>query len=266
VDPFTRFLEDLERSRPAGADRGPENLVVVRSVASTNQLARELVAEYEREAQHLHPVLILAWEQRGGRGRQGRSWTSPAGLGIYATRLVEIEDLSVLQSLPLLVAVGLCRGLAPHLPVPCRLKWPNDLIVETANGRRKIGGILIESLVRPGEGAAAIIGFGINHGHAAEDLPETGVSLRLLHSPAALATVIWGVIDALERELRHLGDTAYAAAQYRDQTLHQPGERITCRVGDGVIEGRFRGFDEHGRLLLERDGEEVVLTAGEVIE
>jgi BirA family biotin operon repressor/biotin-[acetyl-CoA-carboxylase] ligase len=269
VDSFISYVADLDRLRPTGADRGPENLVVVCTVGSTNQLARDIVAEYEREAQELHPLLILAHEQSGGRGRQGRIWRSAAGKGIYATRVLAVDDLELLQSLPLLVGVGLCRGLAPHLPAPCRLKWPNDLIVETAEGRRKIGGILIEALIRPGEsaaGAAAIIGFGINHGQQAGELPETGTSLRLLAGDGSLAQLTWDLVGSLERELRHFGDVPYAVAAYRGLSLHRPGDAISARVGDGAVQGRFVAIDERGRLVLDRDGEELRLTAGEVIE
>jgi BirA family biotin operon repressor/biotin-[acetyl-CoA-carboxylase] ligase len=269
---FDAYLKDLERARPAHEDpedRGPENLVVLRRISSTNRIAREVVAEYEREAQHLYPLLVLAFEQTGGRGRQGRAWSSPAGQGVYATRVLTVDDVELLQSLPLLVGIGLCRGMARHLPAPCRLKWPNDLIVETPEGRRKIGGILIEALVRPGpsqdQSAAAIIGFGLNHG-ATDELPETGTSVRRLGGDAALADFTWEVIAGLERELRHLGDLPYAVAAYRELSIHRPGDAISARVGDTVVEGRFTGFDERGRLLLDRDGEEMRLTAGEVIE
>jgi BirA family biotin operon repressor/biotin-[acetyl-CoA-carboxylase] ligase len=266
VASFSGYLADLERSQPASGELRPENLVAVCCISSTNHLAREIVSEYEREAQPLQPTLILAYEQSGGRGRQGRSWSSPPGKGVYATRVLATGDVEVLQTLPLLVGVGLCRGISPHLPVACRLKWPNDLVVETADGRRKIGGILIEALVRPGEGAAALIGFGVNHGHEASDLPGNATSAQLLGDRSSLTAWTWDLVAALERELRHLGDVDYAVAAYREHSVHQPGELITARVGDGVVEGRFIGFDERGRLLLDRDGEELRLTAGEVIE
>ncbi|HEY2739432.1 MAG TPA: biotin--[acetyl-CoA-carboxylase] ligase [Thermoanaerobaculia bacterium] len=266
--PFTKYLADLERSRRESGNPGPENLVAVCSISSTNHLAREVVAEYEREAQALQPTLILAYEQSGGRGRQGRSWSSPAGKGLYGTRVLAVADVEALQTLPLLVGVGLCRGLSLHLPAPvaCRLKWPNDLVVETAEGRRKIGGILIEALVRPGEGASALIGFGINHGHQASELPDNGTSAQLLGDRSSLTHWTWDLVAALERELEHLGDVAYAVAAYREHSVHRPGEPITARVGDSVVEGRFTGIDERGRLILDRDGEELRLTAGEVIE
>jgi len=268
VDPFTRYLAELDRARPEG-ERRPENLVVVRRVSSTNQLARAIVADYESEAQDLHSLLILALEQSGGRGRQGRSWSSPEGKGVYATRVLSVRDIELLQSLPMLVGLGLCRALSPHLPVPCRLKWPNDLVVETSAGRKKIGGILIEALIHPGEGAAVIIGFGVNHSHEGEDLPETGTSLRSLGGPGAevpLVELTWDLVTGLERELDRLEDTASAVESYRELSVHRPGDAISCRVGEQVVEGTFLGFDDRGRLRLDRHGEEILVASGEVIE
>jgi len=264
---FERYVEGLEQRR---RDRpGPENLVVLPSVASTNSLARSVITEYQNEEQTLYPLLVLALEQTGGRGRQGRSWSSPRGKGVYATRVLQVADPALLQTLPLLAGIFLCRALSRHLPTPCRLKWPNDLLVETPAGRRKIGGILIEALVHSGEPSTAIIGFGINHGHDESDLPEAGTSLRLLAGgvpPPSLGKLAWDLVVALERELEHLGDVPYAVAAYREHTVHRPGDALSCRVGDKVVEGRFLGFDERGRLLLESGGEELSLAAGEVIE
>jgi BirA family biotin operon repressor/biotin-[acetyl-CoA-carboxylase] ligase len=271
VDPLTRHLAELDRARSEGRGR-PENLVVVRRVDSTNQLARSIVADYESEAQDLHPLLILALEQTGGRGRQGRSWASPAGKGVYATRVLSMRNPELLQALPMLTGLGLCRALSRHLPVPCRLKWPNDLVVDTAAGRKKIGGILIEALVHPGEGAAAIIGFGVNHSHGDEDLPnllETATSLRRLGGPGAgisLAELTWDLVNGLERELTHLEDLAYAVEGYRELSVHRPGDVLSCRMGEQIVEGTFLGFDERGRLRLNCGEEEILVASGEVIE
>jgi BirA family transcriptional regulator, biotin operon repressor / biotin---[acetyl-CoA-carboxylase] ligase len=257
------FQELLERSRRGG---GPENVVILSEVGSTNALARAVATHYQSEDEKLRPLVLLAFEQTGGRGRQGRSWSSPAGKGAYVTRVIEAADPGLLQTLPLLVGVGLCRALSAHLPVPCRLKWPNDLLVEVAGERRKIGGILIEALVRPGESSLGLIGFGVNLFHDAEDLPETGTSLRLLGGNGSLADLTWDLVEGVEAELTHLGDHAYAVASYRPLSVHQPGERIVCRLGDSVIEGTFAGFDETGRLLLDSDGRRIPVAAGEVIE
>ncbi len=262
---FERYVEGLERRR--GRRGLPENLVVLPSVASTNALARSIIAEYQNEGQTLHPLLVLALEQSGGRGRQGRSWSSPRGKGVYATRVLQVANPALLQTLPLLVGIGLCRALSQHLASPCRLKWPNDLLVEVGGERRKIGGILIEASVRPGEEAIAIVGFGVNYLHGTADLPENATSLGLLNGDvASLEDLTWDLVEGVETELTHLGDSAYAVERYRAVSIHQPGEKIVFRAGDSVTEGTFQGFDETGRLLLDRGGEIVALAAGEVIE
>ncbi|HSS48642.1 MAG TPA: biotin--[acetyl-CoA-carboxylase] ligase [Thermoanaerobaculia bacterium] len=268
---FERYMAGLRARREGpghrGLSGGPENLVVLPRVDSTNTLARAIVAEYQNEAQTLHPLIVVALEQTDGRGRHGRSWSSPAGKGVYATRVLQVEDAGLLQTLPLLAGVGLCRALGPLLPVPCRLKWPNDLLVEVEGQRRKIGGILIEAAVRPEEPTLALVGFGVNVFHDAADLPETATSVRLLGGKAgSLEDFTWDLVEGLEAELAHLGDTDYAVESYRALSIHRPGEPIVCRVGESVTTGTFMGFDALCRLLLESEGRVVPIASGEVIE
>jgi biotin-[acetyl-CoA-carboxylase] ligase BirA-like protein len=267
---FGRYLAEIDRLRWQGGLHGPDDLVVLASTASTNKIARDVVADYESEGIDLHPFLVLAFEQSAGRGRQGRAWSSPRGRGVYATLVLPVADPDLLGELPLLVGVGLCRALAPHLPWPCRLKWPNDLVVEGGGpGWRKIGGVLIETMVRSGEPPVALVGFGVNHGHLPEDLPRGATSLSLERGEerphASLAELTWDLVAGVERELTHLGQPGYAVAAYRAQSVHHPGERIVFHRDGDVVEGTFKGFDDHGLLRLERGGEELRLSAGEVI-
>ena len=271
VEDFERYVAGLQRRRERRG--GPENLVILPTVGSTNAIARAIATEYQNEAQTLHPLVVLALEQTGGRGRQGRSWSSPQGKGVYATWVLRVEDPGLLQTLPLLAGVGLCRALAPHLPVPCRLKWPNDLVVEMAGERRKIGGVLIQAAVRPGEGTLALIGFGVNFSQSTADLPDNATSVRILRgaggpaeSRESLADFTWDLVLGLEAVLAHAADGAWAVESYRALSIHQPGERIVCRIGEDEITGTFLGFDEFGRLLLDSGGRLVPLTSGEVIE
>lgn len=259
MDTFGRYLEEIERLRPAGVPA--QNLVVLAEVDSTNSIARKIINEYEIEEQPMRPLLILAREQHSGRGRQGRAWASPAGKGVYATRVVSVDDPAVLQTLPLLAGVGLSRGLGPHVFSPCRLKWPNDLLVE----EKKIGGILIESMIHSEGQSRAIVGFGVNVEHGREDLPERGTSIRLLGREGSVEELTWSLVEGLEGELAHLGEMDYAAASYRELSVHRPGDRISCRVGESVVEGTFVEIDDQGRLVLESAGRELRLASGEVL-
>ncbi|HEX5759426.1 MAG TPA: biotin--[acetyl-CoA-carboxylase] ligase [Thermoanaerobaculia bacterium] len=272
---FAAYLEELLARRPRRPAR-ELNLIVLERADSTNLLARRIVAEYEREESLAPPALILAFEQTGGIGRQGRSWASPPGKGVYATLGLQLRPAAALPTLPLLAGVGLCRALAPYLAAPCRLKWPNDVRV----GGRKVGGVLAESRVRAaaesrlrlaeeggGGEATAIVGFGVNLAHGREDLPVgVGTSLTLEGGgDVSLPELTWALVDGVLAELADFGDVAAAVARYRAASEHVEGDRLRCRTEAAEIEGTFRGFDEVGRLCLEVDGEERRLAAGEVL-
>jgi BirA family biotin operon repressor/biotin-[acetyl-CoA-carboxylase] ligase len=257
---FAGYLEELTRARPE-LPGGPLELVALERTGSTNTLARRIAAEYEKEDMDIPPFLIVALEQTAGRGRQGRTWASPRGKGVYATLVRRVAPAAALSTLPLLVGVGLCRALDRLLPVPCRLKWPNDVRVEG----RKIGGVLIETRLRH-DPVSALIGFGVNQTHGRADLPE-GVGTSLALEGAAevpLATLTWELVWSVDQELAHFGDAEYAVAAYRERSEHAPGDRLLYRDANGEVEGTFLGFDERGLLRLEVAGRERRLTSGEV--
>jgi BirA family biotin operon repressor/biotin-[acetyl-CoA-carboxylase] ligase len=261
VRELSTYLRDLG---PAGAlDR-----VVAARIDSTNLLARRAVAAYLAEEGEPPAFLVLALEQSAGRGRQGRAWSSPAGRGVYATRVLAVRSHEELRTLPLLVAVGLAVGLDDLIGSGrCRLKWPNDLLV----GGRKIGGILIEAMPLGPRAWIALAGFGVNHAPAAvSGWPEGATSLAEEAGGGAplppLGEVARRLLAAVEAELGHLGETAYAGQAYRDLSAHRTGDRLRCRTGDGVLAGTVLGFDDGGLLRLEVDGREVLLGAAEVVE
>ncbi len=210
------------------------------------------------------PVLaIVAREQTAGRGRQGRTWVSESDVGIYATIVRPVAAGSCLQTLPLLVAIGLARSLR-DLGCEVGLKWPNDLLVDG----KKLGGVLIETLSRPDETVVAIIGFGINHGHRDDQLPTpVSTSLRLQVEPLPdLPTVVGAVLRGVDAELSHLGDIPYARERYEELSIHDRGEQLRFTMGGQEIEGTFLGFDERGFLRLEVSGREKILASGEILE
>lgn len=269
---FDDFRTQILDARPPGT--GPENLVVLDRVDSTNRLAARLVRDYLDESLPPPAVLLLTCEQTGGRGRQGRVWASPRGVGLYATHVLETVGPDALASLPLLAVVGLARGLRSWLGDRCGIKWPNDLVV----GGRKIGGVLIEVVSR-GEGEAqALVGFSANHGGVKPPVPQATTLLRELteltadraepqkSEPPSLGQFVWTLVAGVERELEHLEDVSRAIRRYRELSVHSEGERLACQLGGDTVEGTFRGFDERGFLLLETAVGMQQLTAGEVVE
>ena len=107
------------------------------------------------------PRVVVAGEQTGGRGRQGRNWYSPTGKGLYVSYLFypdwNAEFSPFLNMMSALSVICAIREYAGNLPA-LRIKAPNDILV----GGRKVGGVLSELSSLSNRIQWAIIGIGIN--------------------------------------------------------------------------------------------------------
>ena len=145
---------------------------------STNKEAHTLA---ERGA--ASGTLVYAEEQTGGRGRQGRTWHSPAGTGLYCTLIVRPKQARkfwpILTHVASIALVDAIKELADQgllaLPPDVDIKWPNDVLLSG----KKCAGILLEALSDGADNAAALVGFGINvhKGSVPEDLSREAACL-----------------------------------------------------------------------------------------
>jgi BirA family biotin operon repressor/biotin-[acetyl-CoA-carboxylase] ligase len=212
----------------------------LRVTTSTNDRARELA-----QAGAPNGTLVTAAEQCAGRGRQGRTWSAPAGRAL----LMSLVFREVPPLLPLAAGVAVAEVAGPA----AGLKWPNDVLV----GGRKVAGILVEG--RPHEGWA-VLGIGLNVAIRVEDLPPelhaTAGTLGL--PPSELEPTLARVLAALERALA-LDDVAVLDAFRARDALR--GHEIAWADG----RGRAAGIDGAGRLVVELPGGgRTALGAGEV--
>jgi BirA family transcriptional regulator, biotin operon repressor / biotin---[acetyl-CoA-carboxylase] ligase len=209
----------------------------LRETTSTNERARELAA-----AGAPHGTLVTTGLQTAGRGRQGRTWTAPAGRALLMSLVLRAFD----GLAPLRAGLAVAELAGPA----ARVKWPNDVLVDG----RKVAGILVEA--RPQEGWA-VLGIGINVALAADELPvETAGTLG--RSPRELEAALAEMLGHLGRWLEEPAGGVLAALRPRDALLDQP---VAWVDGEGVA----AGIDDGGALLVRRaDGGVVALDAGEV--
>ncbi len=225
-------------STPAGAALGRPRLHL-RHTDSTNSRARELA-----EAGAPHGTLVTASEQAAGRGRQGRTWTAPAGRGLLCSVVIREAP----RLLPLLAGVAVAEVVGDRAAV----KWPNDVLLEG----RKLAGILVEG--RPQE-RWAVVGMGVNVAVRESDFGSdlSGRVATLGLEPEAIEGVLGRLLDALERWLTASPQAVLAEVRRRD-TLR--GRQVRWAGG----EGRGEGIDDQGRLVVLTAGGAQVLEAGEV--
>ena len=205
------------------------HLVVCDVVDSTNDLAWE-------QALHGAPegTIVVADEQRLGRGRMGRKWLAPPGSGLLLSLVLRPPFTSARgHALTAMASVAVADTIRDHLAVPARIRWPNDIYV----GNRKLAGILVEGRTLA-TGATFVVGIGINVNLAPEEMPpevqQTAVSLSVACGKRLdrVELLCW-LMHALERWYRDLksNDTGRIANHWR-QLSSTLGHRVAL-VEDG---------------------------------
>lgn len=231
-------------------------------VGSTNDLARALA-----EGGAPHGTLVLAEEQTAGRGRGGRPWVSPAGLGVWMSMVARPAALPAPGLLPILVGLAAAEALDPFLrPAHAQVKWPNDLLVQG----RKLAGILCEGGWDGSRPAGVVVGIGLNVLHAPGDFPpevrDTATSLRIAAGWSPPRAEVAGalaaaVARALARPPAQLTGALLEALRRRD-ALEGRAVRVT---GAEPLSGTALGVNPAGALLLRTgDGRLRTVTAGTV--
>ena len=133
------------------------------SVDSTNNYIKRRAREGAPEG-----TVAIADAQTGGKGRLGRSFASPPGVGIYLSLLLRPEgDAADIQSLTANTAVAVSKAIEKTCGINPEIKWVNDLLL---NGR-KICGILCESEADDKGLHYVVIGIGLNVTNRTEDFP-----------------------------------------------------------------------------------------------
>jgi BirA family biotin operon repressor/biotin-[acetyl-CoA-carboxylase] ligase len=122
--------------------------------------------------------VAIAGEQSSGRGRNGRTWTAPAGASLlmsvgFTPTWLPPEHAWRLGAIVSLAMAEAAEEVARIAAGTVRLKWPNDLVMVDAGGGavRKVGGVLGETSGLGTNGAQAVIGIGINVDWTREAFP-----------------------------------------------------------------------------------------------
>lgn len=218
------------------------------TLSSTNEHVRELAEDGWPEG-----TVVLAEEQTAGKGRGGRKWHSPPGVGLYFSVLLKPQLPPEKTPLVTLVAaVAAARGLR-DCGSEGAIKWPNDLIL----GGRKIGGILADSRLRAGTPPEVVLGIGLNVNHLEEhfppDLAARAGSIRMHGgAPADRTTLLTRVLIRLDEAYAAL--TAGGEAGLLDAFLAlcpmAKGRTVTVTGEDEAFTGETMGLTPLGSLRV----------------
>ncbi len=242
-------------------------------LGSTNDVVRDWLADGTPEV-----CVAVAGEQSAGRGREGRTWVAAPGAalllsaGFRPTWLAadRVWRLPALVSLAMAHAAEDAAGLAPGT---VRLKWPNDLVIETAArpAVRKLAGVLGESVGLGTDDPRVVVGIGINgtwrRGEFPADLADTMTSLSDASDdrPVDLDHLLDGFLARLEAAVGSLREDRFDAADWVARQV-TTGRDVALQASDGRVDiVRALGVDDRsGALMVDGERGERPVYSGEI--
>jgi BirA family biotin operon repressor/biotin-[acetyl-CoA-carboxylase] ligase len=254
--PAPRGARDLHPARVlelCRTSRLARTVVLFDSADSTNAVAMEAASRGAPEG-----LLVIAEEQRRGKGRKSRTWSSVKGKSLTFSLLLRpacrVEGLTAIFALAAVKALG-------RVAKDVGIKWPNDVLI----GGRKAAGILAEA-----KGDAVVIGMGLNVNERPEELPAgvspPAVSLamtlgRNLDRGRLLARIV-GTFEKLYVRFEREGFASFRR-EIEDRLLYV-GSAVTVETGEAKLEGGLLGITDDGYLRLAVAGEERIVSAGDL--
>ncbi len=229
---------------------------VVQETGSTNAdlLARAAAGE------DIDGAVLIAESQTAGRGRHGRTWSTPPGSQIALSAGVGVGAVpsEAWGWLPLLTGVAVVDAVAEVAGVTAGLKWPNDVLV----GSGKLAGILAE-VAAPAP--VVVVGVGLNVTEAPDPV---ATSLALLGAAVDRTKLTEAVLSHLATRIDGWraagGADATLAADYRSRSV-TIGNRVRASLpGDRTVSGVAADIDEVGRLRIDTGEEVLTVSAGDI--
>ena len=265
----------------------PISLIYKESIDSTNLESRRILDTFRSNADigaelkdsctegvdslsANRPFIVVAREQTAGRGRQGKSFYSPKGSGIYMTIALPTGEIpSGVITLTCRVGIAVSKAIDAEFGCHTGIKWVNDIFL----AGRKICGILCEAI--RGEDSSPshiLIGIGINistekfpddiKNSAGSVLSGQTESKRTLMTKEFVQTLS---IRIYESVIKHLDPSYNPIADYKERSVVLGHDVIFYENGVAHSAHAVDINEEGGLVVRLTDTDELkTLTSGEI--
>jgi BirA family transcriptional regulator, biotin operon repressor / biotin---[acetyl-CoA-carboxylase] ligase len=203
------------------------------------------------------PFAFYTDHQTNGYGQYDSIWECPNGSGLAFSMALKVEPpfKEHLVNLNKAVTAAITECIA-SIAGPIEIKWPNDLIFRD----KKLGGIIM-NLVN--DNSILLIGFGIN----LKKIKNTPVAISL--EELQMEADVHVIAQSLYHTLTQIQSLSVDKLKHiYDRSLWSLNEQVSLNWaesnGNQSESAIFRGVDEHGRAVIEQDGELKTYQHGQV--
>ena len=236
-----------------------QNLIELPFIASTSTYASELL----QKGDVVEGTVVSTLDQRSGRGQRGNNWFSEPSQNLTFSVILKPVFLPINRQFDLNKAISLsvCDFIQTELNCnsssKCKIKWPNDIYVNN----KKLGGILIENILKGNQIAYSIVGIGlnINQENFHESLPNptslklfTGIQYELQLLLKKLCLYIEKRYLRLKNNNTKNLNVDYLYLLYRYNLISEyeyNSNRILAKITDVSDSGKLILKNEEGTLL-----------------
>jgi BirA family biotin operon repressor/biotin-[acetyl-CoA-carboxylase] ligase len=237
---------------------------ILKTVGSTNEYAKIVAQNGGKDG-----FVVIAEQQTNGKGRLGRIFVSPKGVGIYMSVLLRpnltAEDTSfatVAAAVAVSNAIEKVSGFIPDI------KWINDIFY---NGK-KLCGILTEASLEceTGKLQYLIIGIGINVSETSVNLPnelsEIATSIfDIVGLEVSRNELIASILNELENSLSMLANQRQNILEQYKKRLFILGKSVFLKSEDKLEKVTAIDIDSNAHLIVQcDDGTIKSISSGEV--
>ena len=231
-------------------------------IDSTNKYAKERVNNIG------NMTVVYTYKQTSGRGRLQRKWNYTGEDNIYASIVLKPSSKmkEVYSNLTQLLCLVLAEVFEEYGAEP-KIKWPNDIRIN----RKKISGILAESVNEGNCLKGIILGFGVNLNVPKEildkiDQPATSLNIetgKFIDKKEFLNKVLNKFCLYYNKFLEEGFLLIREEYKIRAEFLNK---NVSVKVFDRTIEGKAVDITENGALkLIDKNNKEQILLIGDIL-
>lgn len=237
-------------------------IIKFEEINSTNTYAKENIEKYDDK------TIVIANHQTAGRGRFKRTWTDLGSENIYMSIILKPsnEFSFIYANLTQYLSLTLCK-IFEDMDLKPEIRWPNDILIN----KKKVVGILCETVMRGNNFKGLVLGTGINlnapeHAISKIDRPATALNIELGHDidkTEILEKLLERFFDKYDDFIK-VGFPLIRKAYLNRTTII--GKDVKVSILDKIVEGKAEEIDVSGNLILRlKNGERKVINMGELV-
>ncbi len=222
-------------------------IIKLNAIDSTNSYLKRLSS---KEVVKDFTVAITNYQTKG-RGQMGTQWSSQDSKNLMFSVFKDNHNTKVEDNfyISMVVAVSILEALEAFKIKNLKVKWPNDILSE----EKKIGGILIENVIKQSNIIASIIGIGININQTIFDNLPQASSMRLISGKVYdLDEVMQLILKKLKHNFRLLNQKQFRLIKNTyENHLFRKDKPSTFRDSEGeLFTGFIKGVSDSGNLQV----------------